>query len=172
MKRSTQADAATVVALGALAGARSMLPLAVVSRALGSRGAPRLRRPLSRWVSPRVQNLALLAALLELIGDKLPSVPARIAPLPLAGRALSGAAAGFLIARGRRRGAGLFTALGASCAVAAAIGSYALRKSASERLPLSSAQAGLLEDGAALLGAGAVARRLSGPAGQRAIGWR
>ena len=152
----------TVVALGAVAGARSMLPLVVVSRARPSRGAMGLPPPLSSLLGSRAaKNMLALAALLELIGDKLPGIPARIAPLPLAGRALSGAAAGFMIARRTGRKPAVLVALGAACAVAGALGSYWLRKTATERLSSSSARTGLVEDAAVLLGAGAILRRLA-----------
>lgn len=153
-------EVSTVVALGALAGGRSMLPLVVVSRALGARGAARLPRPLSRLGSPAAKNIVAVAALLELIGDKLPGIPARIAALPLGGRALSGALAGFVIARRSGRKPALLTALGAACAVAGAVGSYWLRKTATERLSSSSARTGLLEDAIMLAGAGSIVKRL------------
>jgi uncharacterized membrane protein len=154
-------DLGTVVALGAVAGARSMLPLVVVSRALPSRGVS-LPPPLSRLLgTPAAKNIVALAALLELIGDKLPGIPARISPLPLAGRALSGAAAGFVIARGTGRKPAVLAALGAACAVAGALATYWLRKTATERLSSSSARTGLLEDAAVLAGAGAILRRLA-----------
>jgi uncharacterized membrane protein len=111
--------------------------------------------------SPAASNILALAALLELIGDKLPGIPARIAPLPLAGRALSGAAAGFVIARRTQRKPAVLAALGAVCAVAGALGSYWLRKLATERLSSSSVSTGLLEDAAVLVGASAIVRRLA-----------
>jgi len=52
---------------------------------------------------PAVRTLALAAAAGELVADKLPNVPSRLAPLPLAGRlALAGVAAGVLARRERR----------------------------------------------------------------------
>lgn len=150
---------ATVV-LGAVAGARSMLPLVVVSRAPEPRRA-RLPRALSSLGSPAAKNVVALAALLELVGDKLPGIPARIAPLPLAGRALSGAAAGYAIARQSGHKPALLAALGAACAVASALGSYWLRKTATERLSSSSARTGLFEDAVVLMGTGAIMRRLA-----------
>jgi uncharacterized membrane protein len=161
LSSSMNGDFGTVMALGAVAGARSMIPLVVVSRALPSNGAASLPMPLSRLGSPLAKNIVALAAVFELIGDKLPGIPARIAPLPLAGRALSGAAAGFVIARRAGRKPALLTALGAACAVAGALGSYWLRKTATERLSSSSARTGLVEDALVLMGAGGVLRRLA-----------
>lgn len=161
LRSSMNGGVGTVVALGALAGARSMLPLMVVSRALETRRAASLPRPLSSLGSPLAKNILALAALLELIGDKLPGIPARIAPLPLAGRALSGGAAAFVIAHRSGRNLALLTALGAACAVAGALGSYWLRKDATERLASSSARTGLFEDAVLLIGARGIARRLA-----------
>lgn len=158
---SRGSDMRTVVALGALAGARSMLPLALVSRALDAGSAARLPGPLSRLGASGAKQGLALAALLELVGDKLPGIPARIAPLPLAGRTLSGAVAGFVIARASQRKAALLTALGAACAVAGALGSYWVRKAATERLSTSSARTGLLEDAVMLMGARGIARRFA-----------
>ena len=162
MKLGSRMDGVgTVAALGALAGARSMLPLAVMSRARKSRGVASLPRPLSGLGSPLGKNIIALVAFLELIGDKLPGIPARIAPLPLGGRALSGAIAGFVIARRSGRRPALLTALGAASAVAGALGTYWLRKSATARLSSSSARTGLFEDAVMLMGAGAIVRRLA-----------
>lgn len=158
---SKNGDVGTVMALGALAGGRSMLPLALVSQGLGARSAARLPGLLSRLGSPGAKNGLALAALLELVGDKLPGVPARVAPLPLAGRVLSGAVAGFVIARASQRPPALLTALGAACAVAGTLGSYWLRKTATERLSSSSAYTGLVEDVLMLMGARVIATRLT-----------
>lgn len=80
-----------VVALGALAGLRSMLPLALVSRRL----AARRPRPagVRALLGSRPATVGLtVAAVGELLADKTPLVPARTQPLPLAGRLLAGAA--------------------------------------------------------------------------------
>jgi uncharacterized membrane protein len=109
--------------LGVLSGARSMTPLAMLAlhRDRGSlRGAwqdwPVLRSPAGRTV-------LVLAALGELVGDKLPRTPPRTKPFPLLARVATGAISGAAIGTlgdpdGWRRGA----ALGA---VGGVVGSFA-----------------------------------------------
>lgn len=84
--------------LGVLSGARSMTPLATLAIAHDRRtlsGAwqdwPVLRAPAGRAV-------LVLAAVGELVADKLPATPARTKPLPLLGRIGTGAIAGAAIA--------------------------------------------------------------------------
>lgn len=89
--------------LGAAAGARSVTPLAVLA----------LRRP--GWV----RTVTAVAALGELVADKLPQTPSRLAPAPLAGRMLLGALAGGGYAR-RRGVSPILPALAAAGAALAA----------------------------------------------------
>jgi uncharacterized membrane protein len=92
----------------------------------------------------------------ELAADKLPSIPRRTLPLPLAGRAASGAFVGQAAAR---RG-GLVPALvGAAAAVAAAFAAYHLRRLATDRLGVPNVVAGLAEDALALAAGAALAAR-------------
>jgi uncharacterized membrane protein len=88
--------------LGGAAGLRSFTPLAALAVAGRLGGRP--------WVTRGIPLLAVG----ELIGDKLPSTPARTALGPLVGRAACGALAGTVV--GGRRGA----VAGAAAAVAAA----------------------------------------------------
>lgn len=152
-------DLITVIALGALAGVRSLLPQAVVSRALRDR-AVRLPEPFAILGSEPVARALSGAALMELAGDKVPGMTARIRPLPLIGRVVSGGAAGFVTGAQRRRNAPLFAALGAAAAALATFGSYHLRELAIRRLGLSSTVSGVIEDGLALVAARSVMRRL------------
>jgi len=84
--------------LGALGGARSMTPLAVLGaqhdrpELAGSwRGWPVFRAPLGR-------RLLVLAAAGELVGDKLPQTPSRLGAFPLAGRVGTGVVVGLALA--------------------------------------------------------------------------
>jgi uncharacterized membrane protein len=128
-------------ALGAAAGARSTTPLAVL--ALRKRGL--------------VRAVAGVAALGELVADKLPQTPSRLKPAPLAGRVVLGALAGAEYAR--RRGAGpVVPALAA--AAAALAGSYAgARWRAYAARSSFSLPAAVAEDAAAVTLAWASARR-------------
>lgn len=109
--------------LGVLSGARSMTPLAMLAvyRDLGSLDGAWRDWPVLR--SPGGRAALVVAAVGELVGDKLPATPDRTKPLPLLGRigtgAIAGAALGTLSGPGGwRRGA----ALGA---VGGLVGSYA-----------------------------------------------
>lgn len=125
----------TAGALGAISGSRSMLAPALLARAFHS--------------STATPVLALLAAG-EMMADKLPALPARTEPMPLAGRLMSGALVGAAICSGRRRVA--CTLAGAAGAVAASFALTQLRVLATrQRIP--NAAAGFVEDALAI-GAG------------------
>lgn len=117
------------VLLGAVAGMRSMAPLAAVSRRL-SQGAVEAEGVAQRALArPQVARALTLAAAGELVADKMPFIPARIDPLPLAGRIVSGGLAAWAAtsrARGSRAGAAL---VGACAAAATTFLAYHLRVS-------------------------------------------
>jgi len=115
-----------IVALGALTGIRSMAGLATL--ALPHRG---LARP-----------VLALAAAGEMIADKTSFIGNRIDPLPLVGRAITGAGVGALVASEQDQNALLGATVGAATAIVAAHLAYHARK----RIPLSSIAGGLLED--------------------------
>ena len=130
------------IAIGAITGMRSMAgPAALALRHDG--------------VLPRV--VALMAAG-EMLLDKTSLVGDRVAPIPLAGRALMGAIAGGIIARESRGDVLLGGLVGAAAAVITAHLAYHARK----RLPMSSEIAGVLED-AIVIAIGAYAASLHEP---------
>ena len=126
--------------LGALAGLRSMTPLALVSRRLSASKArpPGLLSPLAR---PGVSRALTLAAVGECVADKTPLVPARTRPLPLAGRLLAGAAVAAAAAGWAGRGSGAIATspiraglLGALGALAGTFAGYRLRRAGARAL--------------------------------------
>ena len=130
----------TAAAIGALAGARSVAPFALLAGRKHARGG--LSRGTAR-VASAVAGGAQLFAAGEVIADKLPGTPARIAPAPLFGRLVSGAIAGAIVSpRDRLAGA----LLGCAAAVAASFVLYGLRKLSTERLKVPGVLAGLAED--------------------------
>jgi uncharacterized membrane protein len=154
------------VALGALAGLRSMTPLALVSRRLSAaRARPEgLLAPLARR---GVSRALTLAAVGECAADKTPLVPARTRPLPLAGRLLAGAAVAAAAAGWTGRGsriassparAGLLGALGA---LAGTFAGYHLRRAGARALGRDW-PAALAEDALCLLTTRALLARLPG----------
>ncbi|MGC4117677.1 MAG: DUF1990 family protein [Myxococcales bacterium] len=162
-----------VAGLSFLCGARSVLPLALFSRALSLAPRPPQRR-LALWLSrPRTSRVLAALAVGELVGDLLPWTPSRRVPAAVLGRAASGGLVGVLAAaQGRRRALGPVL-LGAAAAVAGTFATAALR----ERMIrwVGDPAAGLAEDTAiASAAAGAVgllgARergRLQAPVGAR-----
>jgi len=77
--------------LGVVAGMRSQLPVALLALAAGG------REPGGWLASPAARIVLAVVAAGELIGDKLPTAPSRLEPLPLLGRVAFGAVAGGLL---------------------------------------------------------------------------
>lgn len=101
-----------------------------------------------------------IAAAGEWVADKLPFVPARVAPAGLAGRVLFGAVCGGIVAKHRGENPALGMAVGVIGATAAAFGAYYLRKNLARRgvpdfavaLVEDAVAAGLAARGAGLIG--------------------
>jgi uncharacterized membrane protein len=127
-------------AIGALSGSRTMLGPTLVARQI---------------LPASVTNLLATMALGELVADKSARIGNRTDPLQLAGRVAMGAVAAAVQAGRRRR---IQSALaGAAGALAAAYGSFHVRRLATRRLGMPNVVAGFLEDTVAL---GAAARML------------
>jgi uncharacterized membrane protein len=126
------------LALGAVAGMRSMTPLALlavaaqspdapVTHALGHLGVPRQARSSGSLIG------FTLAAVGELVADKLPFTPARIKPASLAWRSALGAAAGAVASAVAGGSATQGARRGAVAAIAAAYAGYFARTRLSRR---------------------------------------
>jgi len=116
-----------VAGLAAASGARSLLPLALLSRALGLAPRPPQRPLARRLVRPRASRALAALAVGELAADLMPFTPSRLSPLSLLGRATSGALVGLLAAaQGGRRALGPVL-LGTASALAGSFASAALR---------------------------------------------
>lgn len=136
------------VLIGAVAGARSMTPMAALAaaRTAGKETPGRLRL----LTHPLFAAGALAMGVGELLGDKMRSAPDRTVFLGLLARVMSaGIAGGALAPRGRERiGAGLAVAT----AVPVAYATLAARKRAIRSI--GQTKSGLIED-ALIVGAGA-----------------
>jgi uncharacterized membrane protein/uncharacterized protein (UPF0548 family) len=139
--------------IGAVAGLRTMLAPALVNRALENAGAAGHGLAGRALASPAAGAIVPVLAALELLADKLPVIPARIAPASLVARAISGAWAATALAAewGRRRRGRVAPALvGAASAVAAAFAGYHLRRWVRRRAGLPDAIVAVVEDVAAM----------------------
>lgn len=84
---------------GVVAGMRSQLPLALLALDLRSETERQDRRwPLALLRSRPALPLLGLAAVGELVGDKLPTTPSRLSPAPFVGRLVFGGLAGAAMA--------------------------------------------------------------------------
>jgi len=128
-------------AIGLATGARSMTPIAALARSDHS--------GLQALSSPWGRRLTAVAALGEIVTDKLPSTPSRLSPVPFAGRIAIGALAGHALARGHRASVVVPVLTAVAASVAASYAGAAWRANAARRglaVP-----AAIAEDGAAVL---------------------
>lgn len=125
-----------VLGAGLIAGLRSLSAPAAVSAALTDEFA------IAAEVTPALRALAAG----EMLADKLPFMPSRTAPLPLAGRALFGALAGMALAAAYRRNLLAGALLAGGAAIASSYAGLALRSSASRRLGVPDQLVALVED--------------------------
>lgn len=124
---------ARAVALGLAAGGRATVGLGAPVVARGPKGA---------------RILLALAVAGELVGDKLPQTPDRTEPGSLAGRAVSGAIGGALLARRGGLGPAPAAALGGVAALAGSFLGIGWRRGASGHVP--DLAAALIEDAVVL----------------------
>ncbi|HSJ62936.1 MAG TPA: hypothetical protein VK922_03410 [Gemmatimonadaceae bacterium] len=117
----------TILLIGTTCGARSMLGPAIVANALRgqSSGTPQPARALGGSRTATV--LGILAAG-ELVGDKLPRIPARVAPPAMMARIASGALVGAAVAAARGTGRRRGMMIGGIAAVVAAVATYRARR--------------------------------------------
>ena len=144
---SANEDFVRAAGLGVISGLRSMTGPALVSYRAAQRPGDLAETPLRLLASERGRLLLTLGAAGELVIDKLPVVPARTKPGPLAGRILFGALAGAGVALEDRQSALAGAYLGA-----------AFRETAKQRLHIPYAVSGLVEDAVTIL----AGRRIAG----------
>ena len=133
--------------LAALAGARTMAAPALVSHSLKKRPSRLLGRTrFSAMQSPRTARLFAALVAGEMIGDKLPSAPARIRSKALVGRGLSGALVGATLFARQRNSPWRGATVGVLSAMVGAYATYHLRKQLAENTLLPDPVWGGLED--------------------------
>lgn len=96
----TDRSLSTIIRLGFITGMRGTSGATALSHRLSQNPSPHLAgTPFALLQNPQTAVLLKLMAAGELVGDKLPFVPARIAPGPLFGRLVGGAIVGAAAAR-------------------------------------------------------------------------
>lgn len=119
------------ILLGLVAGMRSMMPLAAVSILLWSHPELAPSAAPGRWFArPWLAVLLVLAALGELIVDKLPSTPNRTALAPFLGRVITGGLAGAVAAQIGHLSGWIGAALGVVGAVFSTFAMFHARRAA------------------------------------------
>lgn len=146
IQKREQTRLLSVLGVSALAGFRSMAPLALVARRLATHASSSEGLLAHQVAQPVVaRGLAALAAG-ELLADKLPFIPSRTDLLPLGGRTVSGGTIGALLAEEAGQPTWLGAASGAIAAAGATFLSYHMRRILTGLLPLPAFIVALLED--------------------------
>jgi len=136
--------------IGVTAGLRSMTPLAVVAWTMHGRW-PGLHWSLLAFMAARATMYIFVAlACLELVADKLPFIPSRLAPGPLSVRVFSGGLAAATLAVAAQESLLAAAAAGALGAIAGALGGYYARKNLVAGLKLPDVVIALSEDAIAI----------------------
>lgn len=119
------------ILLGAVAGARSMTPLAVVANAARTNRLPKGSDAPNLLANPLVSAGTMALAVYELVGDKQHSAPDRIITPAVVIRTLNAAFAGAMVAPRKHRWAGA-AAAGATAAIASYV-TWRMRMKAMEK---------------------------------------
>lgn len=142
----------TPISLGGMVGMRSATPLASIATFRTTIGDARIETLLAH---PLVKLGLQLAALSELVVDKLPFTPARTDPLPLMGRMFFGGLVGALTyPKARLLGA----LLGAAAAAGVTVVTYHLRRTLTHRYGIPDPIVALAEDAIVVASARAAAK--------------
>jgi uncharacterized membrane protein len=143
-----------VLGIGALAGMRSSAAPVITSHILSHHRSKLLGKSSLRFMqSAKVATALKTMAISEMIMDKMPTAPNRIAVTGLFARGLSGAVAGASIYKATGGNAWLGAALGSAAAIVSTFGSFYLRKDAVEKTHWLDPIVGAIED-ALVIGAG------------------
>lgn len=138
--------------LGAACGLRSMVGPSQLSRHLADLPDGRRPRDATSELLARepVREMLQIATFGEMVVDKLPAIPDRTDPAPLAGRALLGALSGGLMARARDESPVAGVLLGALGAVAGAFAGHQIRRALTRRAGVPDLTVAVVEDAVAI----------------------
>ena len=145
--------------LGVIAGMRSMGAPALVSDHLARTPSPDLEHSPLRWMgTTKTATVTKFLAAGEIVGDKMPFAPDRIAPGPLFGRIMSGGLSGAALCSADGKRAEVGAAIGVAAAVAGAFGFFHLRRTLGQKTAVADPVWGAVEDVLAFGGGWAVLR--------------
>ncbi|WP_205500837.1 DUF4126 family protein [Rufibacter psychrotolerans] len=160
MALTTSTTKQKALALGAIAGLRAVTAPALVTDHFSKSPTIFLQgTPLQPLQNPTLATVLKILALAELIGDKLPHMPNRIAPLQLVPRAVSGAVVGATLAEAEGESRVTGALLGLVGALTAAYAFFFARQKLGQLTGLPDSLFALLEDALALKGGAAVLRQ-------------
>ncbi len=146
-KSDTSSDLLTrTLLLGVMSGMRSMSAPALISRRAVQNPHAFKGTLFAPLAQKEASSLAGLAALGEIVIDKLPILPKRTALLPLLGRAMLGGFAGAAAYTEPKRSASEGAIIGALAAVASSYVSYFIRRGVGKLLHLPDLPVAILED--------------------------
>ncbi|HEX8087988.1 MAG TPA: DUF4126 family protein [Blastocatellia bacterium] len=135
------------IAMGMIAGMRSMAAPALVSNHFSHHQSKNIAgTPFRILGAPKTATALKALALGEMVADKLPIVPDRIAPASLVARTVSGALCGASVCAAERERMSLGGLAGGLAAIGSAYAFYYLRRRAGEESGLPDALLGLTED--------------------------
>jgi uncharacterized membrane protein len=141
------ADYGRVTGLAAITGMRHLSGLALVGYAASRCRLENLEGTRLWWLGSRkVSNLLLVAALGELVVDKLPFLPGRNTWPMITQQAAMGALVGSALGLSARRSVGALATLGALTGAISSWSAYYLRTGASRELGVPDLVVGLAED--------------------------
>jgi len=133
-------------ALGVAAGMRSLAAPAALSRHLAHDPVVPANQAELLLAHPAAPGVLGIASALEHVADKLPFIPPRTDPGPLAGRIAAGALCGFVLARRAGEPAVAGAVVGALAAAAATFAAYELRHALTADAGLPDLPVALVED--------------------------
>ncbi|HEV2642955.1 MAG TPA: DUF4126 family protein [Candidatus Elarobacter sp.] len=149
--------------MGAAGGMRSMLAPATTALTLWRRPEIAPADAPGRWLAmPAVAVVMACLAVGELVADKLPAIPDRIAPGPLVARLVSGGVCGAAIAQVGHASAVRGALAGALGALLSAFGAFHARRALGRATGIRDPYIGALEDVIALAIAGGTLAALTG----------
>jgi len=135
------------LSLGILAGMRTFAAPVIVSHILSRHPVKALSgSPLKFMQSSMVATGLKIAAVGELVGDKLPFTPNRTETGGVIGRCLSGALAGATVYKANSRNVAIGALIGSAAALAGTFGCYFLRKTIVKKTRIDDPWIGALED--------------------------